>query len=123
MTESRVTIDPKASTKTISMLSSTTISSDNCKNVTALMNRFYSNQVSVIRLDQKGSYGQTVTVYAKLDNSRLNTSSLRFYTYDSAANTLNAITTNYRVSDTGYVTFNTTVGNYIIVTDSAIRRK
>jgi hypothetical protein len=121
--ESRVTIDPKKSTKDISLLSSTTISSENCKNVTALMNRFYSNQVSVIRLDQKGSYGQTVTVYAKLDNARLNTTALRFYSYDSAANKLDAITTGYRVSDDGYVTFNTTVGNYVIVTDSAMRQK
>jgi hypothetical protein len=121
--ESRVTVDPKKSTKDISLLSSTTISSENCKNVTALMNRFYSNQVSVIRLDQKGAYGQTVTVYAKLDNPRLNTGKLQFYSYDSAANKLDALTTGYGVNEAGYVTFNTTVGNYVIVTDSAMRQK
>jgi hypothetical protein len=121
--ESRVTIDPKKSTKDISLLSSTTISSENCRNVTEFMNRYYSNQVSVIRLDQKGSYGQTVTVYAKLDNARLNTSALRFYSYDSAANKLEAMTTGYRVNESGYVTFNSNVGNYVIVTDSAMKRK
>jgi hypothetical protein len=121
--ESRVTIDPKKSTKDISLLSSTTISSENCRNVTELMNRYYSNQVSVIRLDQKGAYGQTVTVYAKLDNARLNTNSLKFYSYDSAANKLEALTTGYRVNEAGYVTFNTNVGNYVIVTDSSMRRK
>jgi hypothetical protein len=121
--ESRVTIDPKKSTKDITLRSSTTISSENCKNVTELMNRVYSNQVSVIRFDQKGSFGQTVTAYAKLDNPRLNTAALRFYAYDSAANKLEVLNTGYRVSEDGYVTFNTTVGNYVIVTDSAMRQR
>jgi hypothetical protein len=122
-TESRVTIDPKASTKTVSLLSSTTISSDNCRNVTALMNRYYSNQVSVIRLDQKGAYGQTAAVYAKLDNASLYTAPLRFYTYDSATNRLDAFNTSYSVSRDGYITFTTAVGNYIVVSNGALKRR
>jgi hypothetical protein len=122
-TESRVTIDPKASTKAVSLLSSTTISSDNCRNVTALMNRYYSNQVSVIRLDQKGAYGQTAAVYAKLDNASLYTAPLRFYTYDTAANRLDAFNTSYSVSRDGYITFTTAVGNYIVVSSGALKRR
>jgi hypothetical protein len=121
--ESRVTIDPKASTKAVSLLSSTTISSDNCRNVTALMNRFYGNQLSVIRLDQKGAYGQTAAVYAKLDNTSLYTAPLRFYTYDAAANKLDAFNTSYSVSRDGYITFTTAVGNYIVVSNGALKRK
>jgi hypothetical protein len=124
LTESRVTIDPKASTRTVSLLSSTSVSSENVRNVTALMNRFYSNQLSVIRLDQKGAYGQTAAVYAKLDNSRLTSaSSLRFYSYDTAANKLDAFNTNASLSRDGYITFTTAVGNYIIVSDGALRRR
>jgi hypothetical protein len=122
-TESRVTIDPKASTKTVSLLSSTTISSDNCRNVTALMNRYYGNQISVIRLDQKGAFGQTAAVYAKLDNASLYTAPLRFYTYDAATNRLDAFNTSYSVSRDGYVTFTTAVGNYIVVSNGALKRK
>jgi hypothetical protein len=122
--ESRVTIDPKASTQTVSLLSSTTISSENCRNVTALMNRYYSNQISVIRLDQKGTFGQAAAIYAKLDNPRLTSaSSLRFYSYDTAANRLNAFAANASISSDGYITFITTAGNYIIVSDGLLRRR
>jgi hypothetical protein len=88
------------------------------------MNRYYSNQISVIRLDQNGTYGQTAAVYAKLDNTRLTSASaLRFYTYDTAANRLEAFNTNASISRDGYITFTTTVGNYIIVSDGLLRRR
>ncbi len=116
----RITADPKQATKAINLAGATSLNSRNAATIEAYFERYFNNEVSVVNLSQQGEFGQTVQVTAKLNNPNLNTGSLRFYSFDVAANKYTPINTGYTVSATGYVTFNTTVGNYIVITDKAL---
>lgn len=67
---------------------------------------------------QKGSFGVPVDVAAKVDLSGMDTAKLHFYTYDAAANAYREIPqTNSFIDGSGYLHFNTSAGNNIIISE------
>lgn len=91
------------------------------QSVQNVFDRYYSNNVTVIRCDQN-DFGMTVEVVAKVGN--LNADSLKFYSYSSSGNTYSDLTvSNVSVDKSGYVHFNTTKGGYIVVSDGALAKK
>ena len=83
--------------------------------------KWFKNNIVVISLAQKGSYGTQVSIAAKVSVSSLNTSSLVFYSYNTSTNQYSKIANpGYTVDSNGYLHFNTTNAGDIIVTDSAL---
>ncbi|MFV0400648.1 MAG: beta strand repeat-containing protein [Oscillospiraceae bacterium] len=92
--------------------------------VTKMFNKYFSNKIVVIHLDQAGSFGMEVEIAAKVDLKDLNTKSLQFYSYSLTSNSYVAIQNpKYFIDSSGYLHFNTTVGGEIIVTDQPLQRK
>lgn len=92
--------------------------------VTKMFNKYFSNKIVVIHLDQAGSFGMEVEIAAKVDLKDLNTKSLQFYSYSLTSNSYVAIQNpKYFIDSSGYLHFNTTVGGEIIVTDQPLQRR
>lgn len=91
--------------------------------VTKKLNKNFKNEMHVIKADQSGSYGITVRVATKIDTDDFNTKKLRFYSYNSKTNKIKEITnTNYSVNDSGYVHFNTSVGDYLVISEGQLKK-
>ena len=87
----------------------------------AVFSQFFSNNFASVNLAQQGAFGATVQFTITPTNlNRLNTDSLRFYSYDRATNTYTRVNTAYTVNADGSLTFSTTLGNTIIITDGPI---
>ena len=71
---------------------------------------------------QKQEHGNSKAV--KVDLKNFNKNNLKFYSYNAATNTYKEIVNaNPTIDAKGLVHFNTTVGNYIIITDAPIASK
>ena len=97
---------------------------------------WFDNKIHVISLAHQGSFGMPVKVSARISLSNLNLSSLYLYSYNKTDNTYNSL----RVTDFSYkpstvlsspfgatyadyfVTFTTTVGGDIIITDAPLKK-
>lgn len=91
------------------------------KAVKAVFNKFFSNNVKVIRCEQQ-SFGASVTIAAKVGD--IDTSDLYFYTYDTTTNKYEALTVqNVSLDKSGYLHFTTSTGGYIIVSEGALAKK
>lgn len=89
--------------------------------VKAVFNKFFSNDVKVIRSDQQ-SFGASVTIAAKVED--INTSDLYFYTYDTTTNKYEALTVqNVSLDKSGYLHFTTATGGYIVVSEGTLAKK
>lgn len=65
-----------------------------------------------------------ISAAVKVDLAKLNTKALKFYSYDTAKNTYKLLTdTNEFVDVNGYLHFDTTVGNTVVITDSPLEDK
>lgn len=97
------------------------------KSVAATINTFgkyFSNDVAVVGLGQKGSFGMSMDLAVKVDLSGLDTSKLTFYTYDKATGVYAPIAAPaYFVDKNGYLHFTTSVGGDIVITDSPLTKK
>jgi len=117
----RISIDPSKATKNINLSASTT--SSRAKSTETFFEKYYSNNVSVISLAQQGDFGMPVEIAAKID-SKLDTKSLVFYSYDRETNTYKQITaSNYWVDKNGYVRFTTELAGDIIIADKPLVKK
>ncbi len=80
---------------------------------------------AVIKLDQTGSFGGTVTVGAKADVSKMKTTALNFYYFNpenGIANKINLGKNGYSIDNNKYLRFQTTKGGYIVVTDTVLAK-
>ncbi|MCL2035720.1 MAG: hypothetical protein FWG94_13475, partial [Oscillospiraceae bacterium] len=116
----RITLNPAQSTQDLNLSASTT--NAGATRTTNTFTRFFSNNVMTVSLGQQGSFGQTVTIAARL-NPGLNTDNLAFYVYDRTANTFQRIQSpNDRVDANGYVHFDTAMGGEIVISDGVLSK-
>lgn len=88
------------------------------------MNKRYSNNLAIVKIEQTGVFVGSVKVAAKVDVSKLNTESLMLYAYDATENKLTEIKKpSCFIDENNYLHFNTNIGGYIIITDKALTRK
>lgn len=84
----------------------------------------YSNPVQVLKLAQKGGFGTTVTVAAKVDLSKLNTKNLRFYSFDPATGKYAPIEkVEWAINKDGYLFFNVATGGTVVIADRPFTAK
>lgn len=93
--------------------------------VTDTFIKYFDNTVSTVHLTQKGNFGgATVKVAAKVDVSKMDTASLRFYSYDNTSGKYTEIkNTNYFIDNNGYVHFFTSLAGDIVITDKPLSKK
>ena len=112
----------KAGTKEVKL--GVELNTKNTKNVTSLFKKWFKNKnMTAVKMAQKGEFGFTVEAAVKVDLKNFNKNNLKFYSYNAATNTYKEIETKYTIDAKGLVHFNTTVGNYIIITDAPIASK
>ena len=112
----------KAGTKEVKL--GVELNTKNTKNVTSLFKKWFKNKnVVAVKMAQKGEFGFTVEAAVKVDLKNFNKNNLKFYSYNAATNTYKEIETKYTIDSKGLVHFNTTVGNYVIITDAPIASK
>ena len=112
----------KAGTKEVKL--GVELNTKNTKNVTSLFKKWFKNKnIAVVKMAQKGEFGFTVEAAVKVDLKNFNKNNLKFYSYNAATNTYKEIETKYTIDAKGLVHFNTTVGNYVIITDAPIASK
>jgi hypothetical protein len=86
------------------------------KFVSDLYNKSFSNEVHVIKCDQN-NYGMSVKLFASVGTG-VDASSLVFYSYNAANNSYSRIdVTGVSVDANGFLSFNTTVGGTILVSE------
>lgn len=117
--EVRLSIDPSQVSKDIKLRA--TIGTTNTK---SKFEKFYSNKLAVISLEQQNAFGMPVDIAAKLDLAGMDTKTLYFYAYDRAANTYKRIMEpNYRIDTKGFLHFTTVLAGDILVTDKPLTKK
>ena len=101
------------------------LNTKNTKNVNSLFKKWFKNRnIIVIKMAQKGEFGFTVETVVKADLKGFNKNTLKFYNYNVATNTYKElINPNYTIDAKGFIHFNTTMGNYVIITDEPLVRK
>lgn len=91
------------------------------KSVQTMLDKYFSNSAKAIYCEQE-NYGMTVKITAKVGD--LNDGNLRFYSYDKAKNKLTAITvSDAKIDANGYLSFNTSVGGYIVASNGPLTAK
>lgn len=86
--------------------------------------KYFSNEMRFIQLNQKGSYGMEIKAAAKLDLKGMDTKNLYFYSYDAATNRYSRIQNpRYYVDRNGYLHFATTEGGTIIISEKPLARR
>lgn len=122
--QGQLALDPagiKSHTKDISTAVYT--SGEQVNSLQKLFTTYYTNTTAVIACGQKGSYGMTVRIAAKVNLSALDSGALRFYSYNQESNSV-ALLDNVAYSVQGeYLYLTTDTGGCIVVTDSPLARK
>jgi len=123
--EVRITLNPALSTQNLNLSASTT--NAQATQTKSRFERFFSNSnINVINLGQQGSFGQSVTIAARIPiPADFNLNNLHFYSYDRASNSYRRIINPapMRLDSNGYLHFNTTLGGDIIITTSPLVRR
>ncbi len=83
--------------------------------------KYFSNDVEVLKTEHVGNLGVTANIAVKMDLSDLNTNTLRAYMYYPSTNSyLPMSNTNIRVDAAGYLRMSISEGGYIVITDAAL---
>lgn len=94
------------------------------KSIISTFGKYFTNQVQVVSFAQKGAFGTAVNVAVKVDLTKLNVNTLKFYSYDASTNKYTEIKVPaYFVDTNGYLHFTTTVGNHVVITDKPLTSK
>lgn len=118
----RVQVNPYYSVKGLNFAASTTSAQAN--STKEFFQKWFSNNVRVVSLNQKTAFGQTASIAAKVDLSNMNTQNLYFYAYNSENNSYDRITAPaYYVDSAGYLHFNTAKGGDIIISSGPLSYK
>lgn len=92
--------------------------------VESVFSEYFTNNFASVQLAQQGAFGATVQfTIAPTNLGKLNTATLQFFSYNPTTNSYSRVTTPYTVNANGSLTFSTTVGNTIIITDGPITAK
>ncbi|MEA5135318.1 MAG: hypothetical protein VB035_04175 [Candidatus Fimivivens sp.] len=92
--------------------------------VESVFGQYFTNNFASVQLAQQGAFGATVQfTIAPTNLGKLNTATLQFFSYNPTTNSYSRVTTPYTVNANGSLTFSTTVGNTIIITDGPITAK
>ncbi|MEG1993771.1 MAG: hypothetical protein RR048_02565 [Oscillospiraceae bacterium] len=87
--------------------------------------RYFENQLAIVKFAQPKTFGMPIRIAVKLDLSKIDTTkALRFYSYDSVANTYAEVSeTNYVIDKNGYIHFTTERAGDILISDSPLVAK
>ena len=112
----------KAPASTISL--GARVDSKSIKTAKDKFSGWFKNDIAVVTLSQKGSFGISVEVAAKANLSGMDTSNLKFYAYDRSSNTYRTLEKpGYFVDTNNYLHFYTTYGGDIIISDGTLAKK
>lgn len=90
----------------------------------AFFEKWFTNRMRVIHMEQSGSFGQPVEIAAMIDLGGMNVSKLVFYSYDKATNSYKSIETPKAwVDKKGYLHFTTGYAGDIIISNEPLERK
>ena len=93
-------------------------------NLRARFEKYFSNKIRVIQLDQQTDWGQLVEIAAKVDLTGMDTNRLYFYSYNAASNTYRRIENPaYWIDSNGYLRFTTEYAGSIIISEGPLERK
>ncbi len=94
----------------------------NDKSIKSKFEKWFSNKVSVVTFNHKGSMGINPSVAVRADLTGLNKNSLIAYLYNPTTNTYKKMTNaNIYVDSAGYTHFNISEGGSVIITDRTLR--
>lgn len=86
--------------------------------------KYFKNEVVIIRAAHSGSYGMEVKFAVKIGTSLAKAKSLKLYTYNPETNKYNEVkNSSIRVDANGYAHFTTTVGDYLVISNGALAKK
>lgn len=120
--ESRMYIDPAKYASLTGDIKLGVLLSDSA--VSALFDKYFANNIKVVKFEHTGPFGMPIEVAVKLDLSNLNTANLHFYSYDAVTNVYTPIANPmYYIDANGYLHFTVSNGGHVIITDSPLTRK
>jgi uncharacterized repeat protein (TIGR02543 family) len=91
--------------------------------VKALFEKYFSNKVRTIHMDQIGPWGQTVEIAARVDLTGVDVTNLVLYSYDKDTNTYRRLKKPvYWIDQNGYLHFTTLYAGDIIISEGALAR-
>ena len=109
---------------TTDLLMSAYVSGTNVDKTKAFFEKWYSNKLRVISFEQQGTWGQPVTIAAKVDFTGMDTTRLFFYSYDKNANSFKRITAPaYWIDKNGYLRFATEHAGDIVISEGTLVKK
>ncbi|MDR2932099.1 MAG: hypothetical protein LBV27_03230 [Oscillospiraceae bacterium] len=120
----RLTLSPTASTKLSNDINlGVYVDASTNSAVKTKFTKWYKNNLEVISLAHKGSFGMNVNVAAKIKLTNLDTNKLYLYAYNKTTNTFAQIKNpNCVVDKSGYLHFTTSTGGEIIISEGALTR-
>jgi len=123
--EGRVTINPRNSTNLTQDMQLGVFTNDGATGRTRrTFERFFSNRVVIIKASQKGSYGMSVNYAVKIGTDLANSRQLKLYSYDPGTNRYQEIrNSNIWLDRNGFVHFTTHLGDDLVISDGALRRR
>lgn len=90
----------------------------------AFFEKWYTNQIQVIHMDESEPWGQTVEIAAKVDLTGMDTDHLYIYSYDRETNTYTRVSAEkYWIDNKGYLHFYTELAGDIIVSEGPLERR
>ncbi len=90
----------------------------------AQFEKWFTNKIRVIHLEQQTPWGVPVEIAAKVDLTGMNTAKLFFYSYDKAKNEyLPIYQPNYWIDKNGYLHFTTKLAGDIIISEGPLQRR
>jgi hypothetical protein len=116
----QIQVDLSKITGTINLAASST--SQEARKTNNVFAKFFANETQTLHCEQKGSFGQPVSMAAKIAKD-MPTDNLTFYSYNAETNTFVQIQTQYWVDANGYVHFTTELANDIIISDGPLAKK
>ena len=117
----RLSFDPVQITNVIQLAAF--IDSAKTKSVRTLFNKYFENDIQVVRFEQKGDLGIPVNIAVKLD-TKLRGKALYFYCYNQTDNAYTQIAApQYWINENGYVHFTTKFASCIVISDGPLMRK
>lgn len=100
------------------------VSGGAAETVRAHLEKWFSNELRVLHLDQAGPFGQPVEVAVKLDLDGMDLENLVLYSYDPKTNTYQEITQPGCWADkNGYLHFTTSLAGSLVVSNGPLARK
>ena len=108
---------------TTDLLVSGTVKGAEVQATTTLFEKFFSNTVRTIHMDQTGAWGQSVEIAAKVDLTGMDVTRLMIYSYDKTTNAYRRIEKPaYWVDTNGYLHFTTQYAGDIVISEGPLTR-